>query len=252
MIKKIINNYQDALDIRKELAPKQTSGWHFLYRGHASTRFELLSSVGRKQPINGKWLDGERKCLNEFKDLVKDEDCQQFKVPSYNEDMFYMSIGRHIGLDCRLLDWTAKLETALYFAASDNKHIEEDGCLWVMCYPDSIDDSGAKIDPFNVNEIKLIKENFWSKNDTPINSQPLGIARRFSQNGFFTLTPTNQITMPLNELGFGDVNFISYRITHIAKAEILNHLHGYDAFLRLSTSSKIEDDIRAINARYFS
>ena len=250
-MEKIIRNYQEALDVRNELAPKQTDGWHFLYRGHASMRFELLSMIGRKQPINGDCINSERGCLNDFKALVAEENWQQFKVKSYNDDMFYMSIGRHLGLDCRLLDWTAKLETALYFAASDNKCMEEDGCLWVMCYPNSIDDSGAKIDPFNVNEIKLVKENFWLENDLPISILPLGIARRFSQNGFFTITPTYQLPMPLNELSFGDVIFISYRITPNAKAEILDYLHGYDFFLQLSTPSRLRDVIRAINASYF-
>ncbi len=164
-MKKIINCFQDALEIREELAPKQTSGWHFLYRGHASTKYELLSSAGRKQPIEGYRFDSERKCLSDFKDLVKDKNWQQFMIPNYNEDMFFMSIGRHLGLDCRLLDWTAKLETALYFAASDKDNQEKDGCLWVMCYPNSINDSAAKLAPFNVNEIKLIKENFGSDYD---------------------------------------------------------------------------------------
>ena len=56
-MKKIINCFQDALEIREELAPKQTSGWHFLYRGHASTKYELLSTAGRKQPIEGIKID---------------------------------------------------------------------------------------------------------------------------------------------------------------------------------------------------
>lgn len=251
MMKKIINCFQDALEIREELAPKQTSGWHFLYRGHASTKYELLSTAGRKQPIEGILLDSERKCLNDFKDLVKDENWHQFKIPNYNEDMFFMSIGRHLGLDCRLLDWTAKLETALYFAISDNKSIVEEGYLWVMCYLGSIDDRYANLDPFSVNKLTLVKENFWSKNDTPIKEQPLGIARRYSQNGFFTIAPTELLTTPLNELETDVISFIPIKIGTSAKVDILNHLRGYEEYLHLLTSSTIDEEIKIINSKYF-
>lgn len=251
MMKKIINCFQDALEIREELAPKQTSGWHFLYRGHASMKYELLSTAGRKQPIEGILLDSERKCLNDFKDLVKDENWHQFKIPNYNEDMFFMSIGRHLGLDCRLLDWTAKLETALYFAISDNKSIVEEGYLWVMCYLGSIDDRYANLDPFSVNKLTLVKENFWSKNDTPIKEQPLGIARRYSQNGFFTIAPTELLATPLNELETDVISFIPIKIGTSAKVDILNHLRGYEEYLHLLTSSTIDEEIKIINSKYF-
>jgi len=251
-MKEIIRNYQDALDVRNELAPKQTSGWHFLYRGHASMGFKLLSMIGRKQPINGDWIDCERKCLNDFKDLVKDENWLQYKIRSYNEDMFFLSIGRHIGLYCRLLDWTAKLETALYFAASDIEYKNEDGQLWVMCYPDSIDDRNAKVDPFEIDKLTLVKENYWSEDDTPANNQPLGIARRFSQNGFFTISPTDQLTMPLDNLDTGDIHFVPFKIAASAKEDILNYLADYADYLHLSASSLMDDDIRAINTKYFN
>ena len=250
-MKEIIRNYQDALDVRNKLAPKQTNGWHFLYRGHASMGFKLLSMIGRKQPIKGDWLDCERKSLNDFKDLVKKENWLQYKIGSYNEEMFYLSIGRHIGLACRLLDWTTKLETALYFAALDKDFKNEDGQLWVMCYPDSIDDRNAKVDPFGINKLTLVKENYWSKDDTPANNQPLGIARRFSQNGFFTITPTDQLTTPLDKIDKGDVHFIPYTIAASAKEDILNHLSGYEEYLHLSTSSTIDEEIKIINSKYF-
>ncbi len=248
---KTIYSFQDALDIIMELAPKRTGGWQFLYRGHASTSFKLLSMVGRKSPLSGCLLDSEQRCLNEFKRLVEGEDWLQYKIRSYNEDMFYMSIGRHLGLDCRLLDWTASYETALYFAASDKDYKSEDGQLWVMCYPNSIDDKNAKVDPFGIGKLALVKENYWSEDDTPANNQPLGIARRFSQNGFFTITPTDQLTTPLDELNIGDAHFISYMVTAKAKEDIINHLHGYDDFLHMSKSSRIEIDVKKINAKFF-
>lgn len=250
-MKEIISNYQDALDIRDKLASKQTNGWHFLYRGHASINFKLLSMVGRKKPFDSNILNSEQRCLNEFKDLVKVENWLQFKIISYNEDMYYMSIGRHLGLDCRLLDWSASLNTALYFASFDKEYSEKDGHLWVMCYPKSVNDSNAKLDPFRVDKFTLVKEDYWSIDDIPINNQPLGIARRFSQNGFFTITPTKQLTKPLDELDIGEVHLFSFIITQNAKEDIRNHLYQYYDKLYLSTTCSIENDIKEINCKYF-
>ena len=250
-MKDIIRSYQDALAIRCELALTQTNGWHFLYRGHSSTNFKLLSMVGRKKPYNNDLLDSECRCFNEFKGLVKVEKWQKFKINSYNDNMFYMSIGRHLGLDCRLLDWSAKIETALYFASFNDELSEENGHLWVMCYPKSIDDANAQKDPFSVNSFTLVKEDFWSTDDIPIDNQPLGIARRFSQNGFFTIAPTEQLTIPLDELGMGDVHFLPFTITPNAKEDIRKHLHGYGDNLHLSTSCRIEKEIKEINSKYF-
>ena len=125
LTKTIINSYKDALNCRSYLAPYQMKDCRFLYRGHASNSFELLSMVGRKNPIDGKLLGNEKKCFNEYKEIVKDKGWENFKIQSYNKDMFYMGIGRHLGLDCRLLDWTASLDTALYFASSDEKYESE-------------------------------------------------------------------------------------------------------------------------------
>ena len=56
LTKTIINSYKDAVNCRSYLALYQMKGWHFLYRGHASNSFELLSMVGRKTPIDGKLM----------------------------------------------------------------------------------------------------------------------------------------------------------------------------------------------------
>ena len=59
-MKTIIDSYKDAEDCRSNLAPYQMKGWHLLYRGHASNSFELLSMVGRKNPIDGKLMENEK------------------------------------------------------------------------------------------------------------------------------------------------------------------------------------------------
>jgi len=245
----IIKSYKDALDIRSELACYQTSGWHFLYRGHSKLSYKLLSMTGRKRPLDGDLLKSELACLNDFERLAQEKNLLDFKVGKYNVDLFYMSIGRHLGLDCRLLDWTSSLETALFFASSANE--KEDGHLWILLYQGTIDDSYAQMDPFSIDKTVIIKENYLLPSDTTIESQPLGIIRRFCQNGFFTLTPTELITTPLDKLETNGFHLIPIVIESTAKSDIINNLTKDDVFLRLSVSEQLESDIKTVNSKYF-
>lgn len=246
---KIIKCYRDALDIRSELACYQTSGWHFLYRGHSKMNYKLLSMVGRKRPLDGDLLKSERACLNDFKHLAGKEDLLNYKIEKYNTDLFYMSVGRHLGLDCRLLDWTSSLDTALFFASSANEN--EDGHLWILLYQGTINDSYAQMDPFSIDKTVLIKENYILPDDASIDSQPLGILRRFSQNGFFTLTPTELVTTPLDEVNTRDFHLIPIVIDSNAKSDIINNVTKDNELLRLSIHEPLESAITTLNSKYF-
>ena len=79
--------------------------------------------VGRKQPISGDRLNSEYSCFQDYLKLVRGEAWLDFKLKRDNEDLFFMSIGRHLGLDCRLLDWTAALDTVHYILQHQMKII---------------------------------------------------------------------------------------------------------------------------------
>ena len=250
-MKTIIESWDDALALRQELSTLQTKGWHLLYRGHASNSFELLPIVGRKTPINGNLLDSELHCYQKYKRLITEKDWTQYMMPSYNEDLFYMSIGRHLGLDCRLLDWTAKLETALFFASVDKDHLCRNGHLWIRIYQREIVDIHSTVFPLNTKEVTLIKECFYCPNNQLINDFPLGAQRRFAQNGFFSIVPSNMLTTPLDRIHTRNFRLINVEITTNAKKDILNQLTtSYSAFL-YKGKSEIEDKIKQINSQYF-
>lgn len=247
----IIRNYQDALNLRQNIASYQTSGGHFFYRGHADKTFKLLSTVGRKSPMLTNLIDSEKECLKEFKDLVQGENLLRFKVNSYNTNLFYMSIGRHLGLNCRLLDWSSSLETALFFASSDKDYAERDGVLWVMLYKGDVFAKNATQEPFKVNEMLLIKEDYLLPPLDIIENQPLGILRRFRQNGYFTIMPTSLAKIPLNELATEFVQFIPITITAIAKKDIMKKVPRNNFLLYVKEDYRIVDDIKVINEKYF-
>lgn len=251
LMKTIIESYKDAVDCRSYLAPYQMKGCHFLYRGHASNSFELLSMVGRKNPIDDKLMENEKKCFNEYKEIVKDKGWENFKKQSYDKDMFYMGIGRHLGLDCRLLDWTASLDTALYFASSDEKYERENGHLWIMGYNGTIDDTNAKVNPLDIDDVALIKEDYLLPSNKTMANFPLGELRRFAQNGFFSIVPSDMLTTPLDKIQMDTIKLIKVEITSDGKKDILKQLpKSYSDFL-YKENSELETEIKKINSKYF-
>lgn len=250
-MKKIIAGYKDVKSLNDEIGRMRMKGWRFLFRGHASISFKLLSMVGRKQPVMGDILNSEYLCYQDFLKLIKNESWLDFKLKRDNEDLFFLSIGRHLGLDCRLLDWTAALDTALYFATSDVKFINEDAHLWIMAYDGSINSLNAKKNPFDVKELTLIKEDYYIPDDKSFEDQPLGMLRRFRQNGFFTVTPSDLLTTPLDKLATESIRFTPFVIKASAKSEIVEEINKDEEWLCLTKHYKIEDDIKVINSKYF-
>ena len=207
--------------------------------------------VGRKRPISGDRMNSEYSCFQDYLKLVRAETWLDFKLKRENEVLFFMSIGRHLGLDCRLLDWTAALDTALYFATSDVGFINEDAHLWIMAYYGSVNSLNANNNPFDVKELTLIKEDYYIPDELLIEDKPLGILRRFRQNGFFTVTPTDLLTTPLEKLATESIRFTPIEIKASAKSVIAEEIVKDDDWLCLSHHFKIEDYIKAINSKYF-
>ncbi len=94
----IVNSYKDVYSILNILAPMQTGGWHFFYRGHANEHFKLLPTIGRKKPLSGDLAECEQTSFNEYKQLIERENWERYKPSSFSNDLFLMSIGRHLGL----------------------------------------------------------------------------------------------------------------------------------------------------------
>lgn len=250
-MEKIIENFNDALALRSELSIWQMKGYHLLYRGHASHNFELLSTVGRKTPKNGDLLDSEMQCFQDFKNLIADQNWTQYMIPLYNEDLFYMSIGRHLGLDCRLLDWTARMETALFFSSAENYFLSKNGHLWIMIYKGEIVDAPSTVSQFNTKEVILLKECFYSQNTQSMDDFPLGEQRRFAQNGFFTIAPSNMLTTPLELIHMSNIELIKVEITANAKIDILNNLPAFFSDFIYRGNTELEKEIQLINSKYF-
>lgn len=245
----IIRNNEDITSLLQEFLEMRPAGYHLLYRGESKTNYKLVPSIARFQPRNGDLILSEKQCFDDFMKYITKGNIENFKLESYNPEMFYMSTGRHLGLSCRLIDWTARLETALYFASKENGN--ECGQLHILKQKGQLSDDTAKISPFDVKELTIVKEGFYSKDDISIRNFPMGELRRFRQNGFFTVSPTNCLQTPINEMNVKDIEFEKILISADAKREIMQNLASDYKNYVYDFECNEETEVKRINAKYF-
>lgn len=180
-----IKTMSDIETLEENVAFKYTKGIR-LYRGHESKEYKIESTIVRlskekKIPSSNKEvIDAEKKGYVSFCKNVFKEAWLQNKLDSTDEKLFKMSIGRHLGLPCRLIDVTASLRTAIWFAVMNPKFYNKDGEIILIVL-----DKEA-ITPMELfsrhSKINYSHEPFVADS---LNELPLGEQRRFVQNGHF-------------------------------------------------------------------
>lgn len=181
-----IRTMSDIRTLEEFVALNYTKGIR-LYRGHESKSYKIESTIVRH--VKGKNKDcsvqdvreAEMKGYNLFCSNVFKEEWLHNKLEKSDETLFKLSIGRHLGLPCRLIDVTASLETAIWFAVMNPKFYNVNGEV-VLIVLEKKDGSDTKQSPFSVTKLSYGHEPF--KEDS-LNELPLGEQRRFIQHGHF-------------------------------------------------------------------
>lgn len=169
-----------------------------LYRGHESRDYKIESTIVRhvkgtkKECSIEDILEAEKKGYKMFCSDVFKAEWLHNKSNKSDYTLFAMSIGRHLGLPCRLIDITASLETAIWFAVMNPKFYNEDGEV-VLIVLDKNNVSDTNQSPFNATKLSYAHEPFMADS---LNELPLGEQRRFVQCGHFIWVDNNSI---LNE-----------------------------------------------------
>lgn len=181
-----IRTMSDIEILKKYVAFKYTKGIR-LYRGHESNSYKIESTIVRH--VKGKNKDcsvqdvreAELKGYNLFCSDVFKEEWLHNKSNKSDYTLFAMSIGRHLGLPCRLIDVTASLETAIWFVVMNPQFYNVDGEV-VLIVLDKNDISDTNQSPFNAAKLSYAHEPFMADS---LNELPLGEQRRFVQYGHF-------------------------------------------------------------------
>lgn len=181
-----IRTKSDINTLKEFVAFNYTKGIS-LYRGHESHDYKIESTIvrhvkGKKKECSvEEVLEAEKNGYNLFcRDVFKKEWLHN-KSQRSDDTLFAMSMGRHLGLPCRLIDVTASLETAIWFAVMNPQFYNVDGEV-VLFVLDKNDISGTNQSPFNATKLSYAHEPFIADS---LNELPLGEQRRFIQNGHF-------------------------------------------------------------------
>lgn len=191
-----IESMSDFRTLQEFVAFKYTNGIR-LYRGHESRKYNLESTIVRllKQKNENcsvkDIMDSERNGFNLFCRGIFKEEWLKNKLAKSNTDLFKMSIGRHLGLPCRLIDVTASLEIAIWFAVMNPKFYNTDGEVVLIVLKDDM--VGTNISPFYTTKLSYTYEPFVADF---LDELPLGEQRRFIQHGHFIWVDDNSL---LNE-----------------------------------------------------
>lgn len=193
-IPKTITSIKELDDLKTMLGWFHSQGYHFLFRGHADKSFRLLSTIVRNKVRD---YSQEKEILESFKSISKSFGYDKYYMDSFDENLFYLGIGRHLGLFSRLIDWTAEIYDALSFLM-DDMFVDKDGELFILAFQKDEAEFENR-DPFliNDNRIHILQEHYYCPDETDF---PLGIYRRFRQHGFFTVQAENLLNVPLDEL----------------------------------------------------
>lgn len=146
---------------------KEKEGQNVVFRGHSNTAYELKTSLGRCEPINGKTtLQLEKRIFK----LFKESSLPYLEFKPTNE-LEWLAVAQHFGLPTRLLDWSYNPLVACYFAVESNP--DSDSALFVLSGCSTIQEP---------EKFKLTSQNKVQKYRPPYIS-----SRIQNQSGLFTV-----------------------------------------------------------------
>ena len=241
-----VSTLDDLLSLYNNLAYfRALRGYRYLYRGHSSSSYTLQPTISRSSNAS---IENESLIFNTFKQICRESKCAQFKLDNSNEDLYYMSIARHLGLKSRLLDWTAGFWVALSFLLYDNRDL--DGTLWIMAQKKDLPLENSSPLEIKDNNVHFFKETCVIPENKLLNDLPLGLARSYRQHSYFTATSLQNTLTPLNNLqGSKDIEFYHITISAELKGQLIEckDIIDVDYWLYLRREDTLIDSVKELN-----
>lgn len=223
-----IRSIYDVNNLEKEIARHRMSGRFFMYRGQSDASWPILTTFyrefGNRLNINDCWKEYIEE-YNIKKHKIISNNILAFKPAIENEDFFILTTLRHLGFPCHLIDWSARLRTAILFACCENYDI--DGSLWILSTNMRLNNSPIAYSPFDIKKPELICKEFdLVPTDKCISDFLLGRIRRFRQNGFISIIPYSYVCDDFKSLLDDKYSLKKIIIPASSKHEIFNSLDG--------------------------
>src|SRR5690606_30776600 len=109
------------------------------YRGQVSSTFEIKPSLSRSITDLEELAKVEKELIQDFKVQITANrlegafQMEPFTNGLFKKDWYLLAQAQHCRLPTRLLDWTLKMEIALFFAVEENPAFDDhDGQFWVF------------------------------------------------------------------------------------------------------------------------
>src|SRR5689334_22878325 len=123
---------REASELTKHLTHMSGEPMHFWYRGVKDHKYDILPSAY----LSPKFRDNSRQIEQDAVDKAKSKFNKEEEAANLKIDLDWLCYLQHYGTPTRLLDWTTKIETAVYFAFEDHVFKKVDlrklPSIWVL------------------------------------------------------------------------------------------------------------------------
>lgn len=177
-----------------------------VFRGHSLREYTLTPGITRGSIPVEKITEIESKLYSAFFNDLRDNKIPGEKLSQMIADQpellswYSTCLGQHLGLKTRLLDWSDRCETSLYFAVEDKSKHGQDGSLWIFRCPAEMIHGQTKYKEFT--GTSLPDHNLSGLLSMPLfpNDNTSSIAeRRISrQGGKFYTQPAELLKIPMD------------------------------------------------------
>lgn len=241
--------------------PGPDGHYYLLFRGQSKDSYNLRPSIARYVDSVDELKDLEKGIVTDIKNLIKEKEWFKNIIQlTKNENPYkfeneWRLLGQiqHLGLPTRLLDWTIRFKTALYFAVNNNH--SDAGQLWVYKVPrEGNHDIDPEVSPYETEKHCIINNPTISSEGT---DSKVAERRKASQTGQFTFLNTKNSLLPMEELLLLKDKIDKYTINPKSKKEILGYLSNKGItkdFLYANTDyfnyKKLEVELNKIKEKY--